>query len=68
MNIWHELGIFVLGCFVGANVGILILALCKAAGDADRLIEKQMLERYKREKKEAESSRLTPQGGAKADG
>jgi hypothetical protein len=44
MSIWQGLGIFFLGCFVGANVGILILGLCKAAGDADRLNEETIKE------------------------
>lgn len=61
MNIWQVLGIFVIGCFVGANVGLLILALCSAAGNADRMIEKQILERYEKEKK-AYCSQLTDDG------
>lgn len=68
MNIWQGLGIFVLGCFVGAFVGVFVLALCQISASADKRMERAALERYKREKKEAESSRLTPEGGTKADG
>ena len=49
---------FILGCFVGAFAMILVLSLCNIAASADRHIEMAALERYKREKAEAESSRV----------
>jgi ABC-type lipoprotein release transport system permease subunit len=52
MNFWNGLLIFVLGCMVGAFVGILIIAMCQVAASADRRIEKMALERYEREKEE----------------
>jgi hypothetical protein len=52
MNFWNGLLIFVLGCMVGAFVGILIIAMCQVAASADRRIEKMALERYEREKAE----------------
>ncbi len=55
MIIWQVLGIFVLGCLVGAFVGVLVIALCQVAASADRRIERMALERYEREKKEAEN-------------
>ncbi|MBE0699672.1 MAG: DUF3789 domain-containing protein [Anaerolineaceae bacterium] len=55
MNIWQGLGLFVLGCFVGAFVGIFVLALCQVAASADRHIERAALERYEREAKEDSS-------------
>ena len=54
MNIWQGLGIFVLGCFVGVLVGIMIIALCQVSASADKHIERMALERYKQEKKEAD--------------
>ena len=38
MNFWFWL---LVGLFVGACVGLLVLALCVAAGDADRLSESE---------------------------
>lgn len=58
MSVWQVLGIFVLGVFVGEFVFFIILALCSAAGNADRLIEKQILERYEREKNQDSRLRI----------
>jgi hypothetical protein len=58
MNFWQGLGIFVVGCFVGVFGMFIILALCSAAGDADRLIEKQILERYEQEKNQDSRLRI----------
>lgn len=56
MSIWQGLGIFFLGCLVGAFIGVAIIAFCQVAASADRHIEKMALERYEREKAEAEAS------------
>ena len=56
MSIWQGLGIFFFGCLVGAFVGVLVIALCQVAASADRRIERMALERYEREKAEAEST------------
>ena len=58
MSIWQGLGIFVLGCFVGAFVGVFVLALCQVAASADRHIERSILERYKKEKEQDSGLRL----------
>lgn len=49
VNMW----LFILGCFVGSFMTIMILALCNVAGEADRHIDRMALEKYEREKAEA---------------
>ena len=48
--------LFILGCFVGSFMTILVLALCNVAGSADRQMERFALERYEREKAEEEAN------------
>lgn len=56
MEFWKVLLIFGFGCFVGCLLGMIIISLCQVAAAADRRIEKQILERYEREKAEAKNS------------
>ena len=51
---------FIIGVFVGANVGILVIALCKSAGDADeRAGYKQEIKRAGNNNKTSESIKQT---------